>query len=235
MRNIRIEAPTFDGSLEPKVYVDWVGDMDYYFEWYEMSEGMKYKFAKMRLIHQARLHWANLERTRRQRALPPITTWQEMKLQLKEKYLPESYNQQLLDQWNKIHQGNRSVSDYIAEFDEFAVRCSVTESLDQTLSRFRIGLHEDIKRELYMREVHDLEQAYQIARHYEQFQRGPTYQKSEPIRNNTQFPRSNPNQVYQGRPNPNPNPGRFNSNPVRPNPNPVQPNPNPIQFNSNPN
>jgi len=87
IRNIRVEASTFDGSLEPKVYVDWVGDMDYYFEWYDMSEEMKYKFAKMRLIHQARLYWANLERTRRQQDLTPITTWQEMKLKLKEKYL----------------------------------------------------------------------------------------------------------------------------------------------------
>jgi len=88
MRNIRVEAPNFDRSLEPKVYVDLVGDMDYYFAWYEISEELKYKFAKMRLIHQPRLHWAKLEHTRRQRALPPITTWQEMKLQLKEKYLP---------------------------------------------------------------------------------------------------------------------------------------------------
>ena len=124
MRNIRVEAPTFDGSLEPKVYVDWVGDMDYYFEWYDMSEEWKYKFAKMRRVRLARLHWANLERTRRQQELPPITTWQDMKLKLKEKYLPESYNQKLLDQWNRIRQGNRSVSDYIAQFDDFTVRCN---------------------------------------------------------------------------------------------------------------
>jgi len=56
MRNIRVEAPTFDGSLELKNYVDWVWDIDYYFEWYDMSEEIKNKFAKMRLIRKARLY-----------------------------------------------------------------------------------------------------------------------------------------------------------------------------------
>ena len=56
IRNIRLDAPTFDGSLDPKVYNDWEGEMDQYFNWYEMSEGRKYKFTKTRLIRQARLY-----------------------------------------------------------------------------------------------------------------------------------------------------------------------------------
>ena len=56
MRNIRIEAPTFDGCLDPKVYIDWEGDMDQYFEWFDMSEEWKFKFAKLKFTRQAILY-----------------------------------------------------------------------------------------------------------------------------------------------------------------------------------
>ena len=54
--SIRIEDPTFDGCLDPKVFIDWVKKMDQYFEWYEMTEGRKFKFAKLRLVCQARIY-----------------------------------------------------------------------------------------------------------------------------------------------------------------------------------
>ena len=58
---------------------------------------------------------------------------------LREKYLPMSYNQRLLDQWQRLTQGTRSVAEYIAKFDEFVMRCNVTEDESVTLSRFRAG------------------------------------------------------------------------------------------------
>ena len=49
-KSIKLEAPTFDGTLDTKVYLDWEKEMDQYFEWYEMIEGRKFKFANLRLI-----------------------------------------------------------------------------------------------------------------------------------------------------------------------------------------
>ena len=99
LRNIHLDAPTFDGNLDPKVYIDWEGDMDQYFDWYEMSKHRKFKFAKLRMIRQARLYWGNVERMSRQRGDIPIATWRAMKRKIREKYLPMSYKQRLLDQW----------------------------------------------------------------------------------------------------------------------------------------
>ena len=50
LRNIHLDAPTFEGSLDPKVYIDWEADMDQYFDWYDMSKERKFKFAKIRLV-----------------------------------------------------------------------------------------------------------------------------------------------------------------------------------------
>ena len=181
--------------------------MDQYFEWYTMSEERKVKFAKFRLIRQARLYWGNVERLSRQRRDPYIASWKDMKLKLRAKYLPFSYEQRLLDQWQKMTQGNQIVSEYIAIFDEYVMRCGVSESESVTLSRFRAGLNEDIKRELILKEVNDLEHAYQVARDAERFPRKPTYQ-SDSSRFNAPGNRPNQNRIPANRPRPNPQPIR---------------------------
>ena len=106
--------------------------MDHFFRWYDMSEARKIKCAKMKLICQAKLYWHNLEHLAEHKRQEPIETWKEMKEKLREKYLPTSYKQHLLDQWQRMTQGNRPVSEYIAKFDEFLIRCSVTENRDVT-------------------------------------------------------------------------------------------------------
>ena len=102
MRSVKLEAPTFDGILDPKIYIDWKGEMDQYFDWYDMSGERKCKFAKHKLVTQARLYWGNVERLARQRGEVPIVTWRAMKIRLRQKYLPMSYNQRLLDQWQRL-------------------------------------------------------------------------------------------------------------------------------------
>ncbi|MQM17991.1 hypothetical protein Taro_050974 [Colocasia esculenta] len=83
VRSVRVDVPTFDGSLEPKSL---------------LMQG-----------HQDR-----------------IETWDDMKAKLREKYLPATYRQRLMDRWQSLTHGNRPVSVYIAEFDEYLLRRNVT-------------------------------------------------------------------------------------------------------------
>jgi len=78
--------------------------------------------------------------------------------QLKLKYVPPSFSQQLLDRWNMLTQENKSVIDYIARFDEYLNWCGAIEfeSPEQTLSRFSSGPRAHSSRH------HDLEHAYQL-------------------------------------------------------------------------
>ena len=99
--------------------------MDQYFDWYEMMEDRKIRFAKTRLVRQARLYWGSVERMCRQRGGIPIGTWGAMKAKISDKSLPRSYKQSLLDQWHRLRQGNKSVSEYVAKFDEFVMRCNI--------------------------------------------------------------------------------------------------------------
>ena len=92
-----------------------------------------------------------------------------MKEKLREKYLPPSYHQRLLDQWQKLTQDGKPMVDYITKFDEYFLKCGVIEDTSVTLSQFRAGLHDSIQRELCLRDVTTLERTYQVARDVERF------------------------------------------------------------------
>ncbi|KAG6725272.1 hypothetical protein I3842_02G025100 [Carya illinoinensis] len=90
-----------------------------------------------------------------------------MKCRVQEKYLPQSYRGNLLDQWNAFTQGNHLVTEYVTQFDEFRIRCHVVEDEAMTLSRFRQGLKDDLRHELIFRGVTTLDHAYSLVQDYE--------------------------------------------------------------------
>jgi len=81
-KNIKLEAPTFEGQLDLQIFLDWISDMDHYFDWYDMSDERRIQFAKMKLVGQARQYWTNIEKLMRLRHQEAIQTWDEMKLKL---------------------------------------------------------------------------------------------------------------------------------------------------------
>jgi len=170
LKNIKVEALTFDERLDPQVFLDWTSDMDHYFNWYDMSDKRRIWFAKMKLIGHARQYWTNVVKVMKLRNYEPIQTWDEMKMKFQDKYLPMSYKQCLLDQWQRLTQGNWPMSKYIKKFDQFLVRYSENEYDAVVISRFHSGLKEDLRRELLVRDVSTLEQVIQLVQDLDQLQ-----------------------------------------------------------------
>ena len=92
-----------------------------------------------------------------------------MKEKLKAKYLPVSFRQRMFDVWQKLKQGSKPVSDYIAKFDEYMSRCDIREEEGMTLSRFRAGLRGELQRELILREIYTIHEVYELVQNYESF------------------------------------------------------------------
>ncbi|MQL70604.1 hypothetical protein Taro_002921 [Colocasia esculenta] len=90
-RIVRVDAPTFDGSLDPRVYLDWEASMDCYFDWMGMSDARRVRFAMIKLVGQAQTYWLNVEALYEQHGLMSIESWEDMKVKLREKYLPATY------------------------------------------------------------------------------------------------------------------------------------------------
>ena len=78
-----------------------------------------------------------------------------MKAKLSQKYLPITFQDQQLDKWSRLTQETPFAAEDIENFDEFLTRCSefIDESLTTTVSRFKSGLRDDLRRELFARGV----------------------------------------------------------------------------------
>uniref|UniRef100_A0A2N9G4P9 Reverse transcriptase n=1 Tax=Fagus sylvatica TaxID=28930 RepID=A0A2N9G4P9_FAGSY len=179
MRGVKVEAPTFDGCLDPWVFTDWLRQMEHFFEWYNWAENKKVRFAKMKLIGRAQLYWDEITNNLARRQEPPISDWPEMKQALSRNYLPTTYKSTLLEKWDNLRQGPRSVIDYIEQFQEYKRRCQIVEEEVVTLGRLKKGLNDDLRRELIIRGVTSLDQAYDLAKNCELAAKTPFMRRSD--------------------------------------------------------
>ena len=67
-----------------------------------------------------------------------------MRRLIKERFLPEDYEQHLFAKFLKCKQGTRTVSDYSSEFMRLLARTEIAESEQQLVTRFIDGLNTDI-------------------------------------------------------------------------------------------
>ena len=159
---VRIDIPMFKGSDDPKEFLNWESHLDSYFGWFDYSEERKLKFAELKLDGSAKTYWKSILKICAYRYEDRITTWAEMKGRLRTKYVLVNYKSQLIDTWQRIEQKQRSVREYINEFQELMIACELDEDQLSIISRFKTGLREDIKIELELREVSTLDEAYKV-------------------------------------------------------------------------
>jgi hypothetical protein len=128
-----------------------------------------------------------------------------MKTKLEEKYLSRSYRGNLLDQWNNLRQGGKSANEYVAQFDEYRMRCAVREDEVMTLSRFRKGLNDDLRREVVLRGVSTLDEAYTLVQNYDLVTKSQ-WTRRQDIRNTPSRSQPGSNNSILGAPPRKPNP-----------------------------
>lgn len=85
------ELSTYDGSLSIDVVLDWISEMDKYFECEEVSEDRRVKFAATKLKGHAALWWDSVQNERKRLNKAPIKTWSRMVAKLKGRFLPRDY------------------------------------------------------------------------------------------------------------------------------------------------
>ena len=56
-KGAKLEVTAFDGSLDPKRYMDWEAELDEYFDWYQLPENRRVQFAQMKLTGHAQIYF----------------------------------------------------------------------------------------------------------------------------------------------------------------------------------
>eukprot|EP00253_Pinus_taeda_P019571 PITA_19571 len=85
------ELPTYDGSLSADVLLDWLSEVNKFFEFEETSEEKQVKFAATKLKGHVSLWWDSVQAERKRLHKQPIKKWARMEAKLKEKFLPKDY------------------------------------------------------------------------------------------------------------------------------------------------
>ena len=81
----------YDGSLKAENLIDWISEMDKYFEYEEIDENKRVKFAVKRLKGHIALWWDNVQAERRKKDKPLIKNWDRMVENMKSKLFPKDY------------------------------------------------------------------------------------------------------------------------------------------------
>jgi len=157
------ELPTYDGSLSIDVVLDWISEMDNYFECEEISEDRRVKFAATKLKGHATLWWDSVQNERKRLNKPPIKTWTRMVAKLKGRFLPRDYQIALHRQVQNLRQRGLTVKEYTEEFYRVNLRAGYTEDTVERTARYVNGLRMEILDEIRILSPNNTEKAYQSA------------------------------------------------------------------------
>ena len=180
--------------MDPNAFSDWLVAIEEYFDWYEMIDNERVRFAKMKFTNSTKMYWQNVLQYMLRLGEPPITQWVVMKAKLLKKYIPPSYKSQLFSTMINLKQMTLSVAEYSAKFKEARLRCSEFHVEDQfsVCTRFVNGLEFDIQRMVRLHAPHTVEDAYQKSLEVEKFNRPSSFAHTGQSKSQSMSSDSNP-------------------------------------------
>eukprot|EP00253_Pinus_taeda_P012624 PITA_12624 len=157
------ELPTYDGSLSAEVLLDWLSEVNKFFEFEETNEDKQVRFAATKLKGHASLWWDSVQAERRRLGKQPIKKWARMEAKLKEKFLPKEYHIMLYRQVQNLKQRGMTVREFTEEFYKLNLRAGYVDDTSEKTARYVNGLRGEILDEIGILSPQTLEEAYQFA------------------------------------------------------------------------
>ncbi|KAK0577396.1 hypothetical protein LWI29_032473 [Acer saccharum] len=142
--NAKVEILEFEGKMQPDELVEWLNAVDRIFDYQDVPENKKVKLVAIKLRKHASFWWENLKRQRERDGRSRIFTWEKMKKELKRKYLPDNYRQDIFLKINNFRQRDLSMAEYTTEFDNLMLKGDVGKPEEQSMVRYLGGLNYEI-------------------------------------------------------------------------------------------
>lgn len=175
---IKVDLPEFSGNLSPEEFLDWLSAIEKFFEWKDLSDSKRVKLVATRLRGLASTWWDQVQEARMRKGKDKIRSWSKMKAKMREQFLPANYSQSIYQQFHKLQQGARSVREYTEEFHRLSLRTDLSETKDQQVARYLVGLRIQLQDDLSLFHLPRVEDAYQAALKAEAKQQRSTSWKS---------------------------------------------------------
>ncbi|XP_031404630.1 uncharacterized protein LOC116213728 [Punica granatum] len=131
--------------MHPEYFIDWLATVERVFDFKNIFEEKKVKLVAIKLKKHASIWWENLKRRREREGKRRIVTWKKMKPELKKKFLPVSYKQDIFSRLYNFKQEELTVEEYTAEFEHLMMKCDLVKPEEQTIARYLGGLRSEIR------------------------------------------------------------------------------------------
>lgn len=106
------EISNYDGSLSTEVLLDWISELDKYFECEEIIEDRKVKFVATKLKGDAALRCDSFQGERKRLNKLPIKKWARTVAKMKGNFLPKDYQIALYREVQNLKQRGMTVKEY---------------------------------------------------------------------------------------------------------------------------
>ena len=157
---LKLNIPSFEGKYNPDAYLTWEMEVEQRFACLKYPENMRVSAATCEFTKFASLWWSEYCR------LNPTTipsTWTALKTAMRVRFVPPTYQRDLLKNLTRLEQGKNSVEEYYQELQTGMVRCGLFESNEQMLARFFGGLNKDIQHILDYKEYNSITRLFHLA------------------------------------------------------------------------
>jgi hypothetical protein len=174
-----LSIPKFSGKENADEYLKWAEQCDQIFRVHNLSDQRCVNLASVEFSVYALTLWNQVQENQLQLGLGYIHTWEEMKRVMKRRFVPSSYERDLMNRMQTLRQGKRSVDEYFKEMELLLVRTGTRESMESKMARFLGGLNEGIAGFVEMFPYHTLQdlvdQAMRTERKIQQESCGRSY------------------------------------------------------------
>ena len=152
---VRVPEPKgFDGARSAKELENFLWDMDQFFKAAQVADEEKVSITGMCLLGDAKLWWRTILEGDVESSRPQISTWEILKRELKEQFLPTKVAWLAQESLRRLKQ-TRTMHDYVKEFNSLMLDIK-NMSKEDKLFNFVFGLQAWAQTELKRHGVKDL-------------------------------------------------------------------------------
>ncbi|CAN0852338.1 hypothetical protein LINGRAHAP2_LOCUS5290 [Linum grandiflorum] len=170
---VKTDIPLFYGTMRVDEFLDWLVDVDRFFDLMGVPENKQVKMVAIRFKSIAALWWDKLVFQRQCQRKAPIRTWRRMKQLMLERFLPNDYEKILYKMYVNCVQGRMSVTEYTAEFLRLTEHNRLGETEGKKVMRYINGLKGSIQEKMRLQTVWTVTEASTLALKVELREKSP--------------------------------------------------------------
>jgi hypothetical protein len=140
LSKVKVSIPPFSSKENADDYFEWETKVEQIFDLYEYPTEKKAKLAAIEFKGYA-ITWWNQIRTEYHRVGHDRITWEDMKREMRHRFVPAYYSCDLHLKLKRLVKGTRSVDEYFQELEMCLIHTRITEDEESTMARFLVGLN----------------------------------------------------------------------------------------------